>query len=158
MVIKSVNGNLDKVINVIREAYQTVADEFGITRENGATNPAFIELKHLIEMDNKGIEMYGAFIKNKCMGFVGIENAGNGIFYLEKLAVIPEYRHKGYGKKLMDFVFGRVKSLGGERISIGIIEEHKVLKKWYIAYGFKEAEIKKIPHLPFTVCLMAKNV
>lgn len=47
MEIKRVNGNVDIVLNVIKHAYKTVADKFEITKENGTTNPAFIESKHL---------------------------------------------------------------------------------------------------------------
>lgn len=158
MIIKQINQNVEVALDVIREAYITVANEYGITRENGASNPAFIELKHLLEMDHKGIEMYGAFVEDTCVGFVGIENANNGLYYLEKLAVLPSERHKGYGKKLMDFVFDRVKELGGNKISIGIINENTVLKEWYIDYGFVETDIRNYAHLPFTVCLLVKAV
>jgi ribosomal protein S18 acetylase RimI-like enzyme len=77
---------------------------------------------------------------------------------MEKLAVLPEYRHKGYGKRIMDFVSGFVKEQGGSKISIGIINENTILKNWYLEYGFKETETRVFSHLPFTVCLMGKEV
>lgn len=158
ITIKKVNNNLDVVLNVIRDSYITVAEDFNISKENGSSNPAFIEPEHLDEMNKKGIEMFGAFIDSSCIGFVGLENADNGLYYLEKLAVIPSHRHYGYGIQLVDFIFNRVKELGGNEISIGIINENKLLKKWYLDYGFKENEIKKFEHLPFTVCLLRKKI
>lgn len=77
---------------------------------------------------------------------------------MEKLAVLPEHRHKGYGKKLMGFVFEQVKMSKGERISIGIINESTVLKNWYIENGFAETGTKKFEHLSFTVCFMEKSL
>ncbi|MBI9100233.1 MAG: GNAT family N-acetyltransferase [Spirochaetaceae bacterium] len=156
--IKKIDSHFESVVSVIRESYLTVAEEFKITKENGSSNPAFIELEHLHEMNKKGIEMYGAFVDSSCIGFVALENAENGLYYLEKLAVLPSQRHHGYGLQLIDFVFNRVKRLGGKEISIGIINENTILKEWYLDYGFKEIEIKRFEHLPFTVCLLRKNV
>lgn len=92
------------------------------------------------------------------IGFVAIEKANNEIYYMEKLAILPEYRHKGYGKKVMDFVVNYVKGKDGKKISIGIINENEILKKWYLSYGFIETETKVFYHLPFTVCFMEKKL
>lgn len=43
-------------------------------------------------------------------------------------------------------------------LSIGIINENKVLKQWYSSFGFNETGFKKFPHLPFTVCFMEKKI
>jgi len=80
------------------------------------------------------------------------------VFIMEKLAVIPGCRHKGYGRRLMDFAADYIGAKGGNKISIGVINENQVLKKWYIDYGFKEIGIKKFSHLPFEVCFMEKEI
>jgi len=49
-----------------------------------------------------------------------------------------------------------VKNAEGEKLSIGIINEHAVLKKWYETKGFKETSVMKFEQLPFTVCFMEK--
>lgn len=77
---------------------------------------------------------------------------------MERLAVLPEYRHKGIDRKLMKFVFDNVKEDGGERVSIGIINENRKLKNWYLQYGFIETGVKKFEHLSFVVCFMEKNI
>ncbi len=158
IVIKHINNNLEICLDVIRKSFMTVANDFNLNKQNAPTNPAFIELKHLIQMDRKGVAMFGAFLEGICIGFVGIEKAKKGTYWLEKLAVLPEYRHKGYGKALIDFVFDYVKDHHGERVSIGIIDEHLVLKNWYLSYGFKEVEKKVFDHLPFAVCFMIKDI
>ena len=66
------------------------------------------------------------------------------------LAVLPEYRHNGFGKLLLDHAKDVVKASGGNVIKIGIIEESTVLKNWYIANGFVHTGTKKFDHLPFT--------
>ncbi len=77
---------------------------------------------------------------------------------MEKLAVLPEYRHRGFGKKLMDFVFDYVKQRNGDTVSIGIINEYSVLKNWYSDYGFVETAVEQFEHLPFAVCFMEKKI
>lgn len=143
-------------VRVIRSAFITVADDLKLTKENAATNPAFIEIDALNKMHEKNIDMFAVFEEDVLIGFVAIEKANDETYYMEKLAILPEYRHKGYGKKVMDFVVSYVKDRGGKKISIGIINENVILKKWYSDYGFQETEIRTFNHLPFMVCLMEK--
>jgi len=156
--IKKIENIDQDCVRVIRDSFITVADEFNITKQNAPTNPAFIEIETLQTMKQKGIDMYGAFINNAVIGFVAIEKVSEDLYYMEKLAVLPEYRHKGYGTRLIDFVVETVKKAGGKKISIGIINENKVLKDWYIRNGFFETEIREFSHLPFTVCFLERAV
>jgi AhpD family alkylhydroperoxidase len=145
-------------VQIIREAFATVAEDFNLNETNCPTNPAFTSIEKLREMKAKGLILYGLFINNHQTGFVAIEKADQSLFYMERLAVLPKFRHAGLGKKLIDFVFEYVKKERGAKLSIGIINENIILKKWYQEYGFSETALKKYPHLPFTVCIMEKNI
>lgn len=155
---KAIPVMFDECVKVIRNSFITVANHFNLTKENAPTNSAFIEIDSLYKMYEKNIEMFAVLENDVYIGFVAIEKANNEIYYMEKLAILPEYRHKGYGKKVMDFVVNYVKGKDGKKISIGIINENEILKKWYISYGFIETETKVFKHLPFTVCLMEKKL
>lgn len=141
---------------IIRDAFITVATDLHLTEENAPSNPAFMGSEILAQMDEKGVELYMAYEDGQPIGFVALEQANPRTGYLEKLAVLPEHRHKGYGEKLVEFVVDRARSLGIERISIGIINENVVLKDWYLRLGFKETGTKRFSHLPFEVCFMEK--
>jgi ribosomal protein S18 acetylase RimI-like enzyme len=143
---------------VIREAFATVARDFNLNEANCPTNPAFTGIEKLKEMKAKGVKLFGLYIDNRQVGFVAVEKADESVFYMERLAVLPEARHAGLGKKLMDFAFQYVKKERGAKISIGMINENTLLKKWYQNYGFVETTVKTYPHLPFTVCIMEKSV
>lgn len=158
LVIKPVNDDLDKWVELLRASFITVADEFGITRENAPTNPAFADTDSLLRMIKKGVSLFGAYFDSRRAGFVALEKAENGCWYMERLAVLPEYRHKGIGRKLIDFSCETVKERGGDKISIGIINDNKVLKNWYTEYGFTQTGTKVFKHLPFEVCFMEKPV
>lgn len=142
---------------VIRESFKTVANEFRLTRENAPTNAAFIRLEDLIRIKEKSAILFGLYIQGKQVGFFTIEKSRDALFYLNKLAVLPAYRHHGYGGLVLNYVFEYVKRQGGGIISIGIINENTILKKWYRSYGFMVVAIKTYPHLPFEVCLMEKS-
>jgi hypothetical protein len=39
-----------------------------------------------------------------------------------------------------------------------MMDEHSVLKRWYLGLGFRETELTKFAHLPFVVCFMEKKL
>lgn len=143
---------------VLRKAFSTVASQFNLTEENCPTNSAFIQQDALFEMQKKGVHMFGLFDGEAQAGFVAIEKSTEELYYLEKLAVLPAYRHKGYGIRLMDFASDFVRQQGGKEISIGIVNENSILKEWYRNYGFQETGLREYEHLPFTVCFMKKYI
>ena len=74
---------------------------------------------------------------------------------LNNLAVLPEYRHLGIGKELVDYAITYSKNiLGANKIKIGIVEENTILKEWYEKIGFVHTGTQKFEHLPFTVGFM----
>jgi len=152
------DGQLLECTKIIRESFQTVADEFHLTPENAPTNPAFIRFEDVKVFISKGVVLHGLYQDLKMIGCIAIEKSkdNNCTYYIERLAVLPSYRHKGYGKRLMDFASNKIVEIGGKEISIGIIDENSKLKKWYFDYGFMETGKKAFSHLPFTVCFMKK--
>ena len=145
---------LDTSVEVIRQSFRTVAEELNLTPENAPTHPSFVTLDQLEELRKKGLVFYGYFLDNSQVGFVAMEKADDSLYYLEKLAVLPEYRHNGYGRELVRFVLDTAAAEGARKMSIGIIYEQTVLKDWYKDIGFKETGTRKFEHLPFTVGFM----
>lgn len=147
-------GDFEESARVIREAFATVAKEFNITKENAPSNGAFIKADALKTLAEKGIKLFDVWQDGERAGFFAVEDACGGVFYIEKLAVLPGKRHNGIGRRILDFAVEYIKSLSGEKISIAIVNENAVLKRWYEDYGFTEVRLKEIGHLPFTVCFM----
>lgn len=149
-VIREVGMNeLNECFEVIHQSFNTVADEFGLTKENCPKHTSFIPLYFLESQMNWGWHMYALYVGKKIIGYMSLSKEDDA-FELHNLAVLPEYRHNGFGKRLLDHAKEAVKSLGGNTIKIGIIEESTVLKNWYIANGFVHTGTKKSDHLPFT--------
>jgi len=96
--------------------------------------------------------MYGLYDAEKLIGYVAVSKVNDidDTYEIHHLSVVPEYRHKSYGKLLLDHCKAIVKELGGIRINIGIIEENTVLKNWYVENGFVHTGTKTFDFLPFT--------
>lgn len=149
---------LEECAALIRCGFGTVAEQFGLTEDNCPTNGAFLKRERLVEDRAKGNEMFGLFYENCMAGFMELEIKENGLYYLEKLVVLPQYRHMGFGVQLLDYAKVKVQEFGGNKIGIGIIEENTVLKNWYLNYGFQPTGARKFAHLPFTVGFMELEV
>ena len=151
-VIRNVTcQELDACAAVIRKAFSTVAAEFGLTFQSCPTNGAYITAQRLRCERQNGVLQYGLYREGRLAGFVALERKDNAVYVLEKLSVLPKYRHRGCGTALLDFAKIMVSQLGGGRITIGIIEQNVVLKCWYQAQGFVSTGTATFPHLPFTV-------
>ena len=146
--------DLPVCLEVIHRSFQTVADEFGLTKENCPTNGAFIPLEQLMDDYEKGTLMFALFHEGEMAGYMQLDKKDGDEVKLKKLAVLPQYRHLGFGKELLDFAKGKAKELGAGKLTLGMIDENIRLKNWYFANGFVLVETKVIPSLPFTVGYM----
>ena len=153
--IKEIIGDkqLASSLTVIRDAFRTVAEELNLTPENAPTHPFFSTREQLIELHNKAV-FFGLYVDGEQAGFVAAEKAADGNYFLGRLSVIPLLRHRGYGRKLVEFILDYTRQQGGEKVELGTIDEYKILKDWYKTLGFTETGTKKFAHLPFTVCFM----
>jgi ribosomal protein S18 acetylase RimI-like enzyme len=150
---------IDDLLSVIQQSFMTVARDFHLTRNNAPTNPAFLTMDMLSESIKKGLDFYLAFDNDTLCGCVGVQpGKKEGEFYIERLAVLPYYRHMKLGKKLLDTAIEEIINRNGKIISIGIIDENKKLKQWYLNHGFVEKGTKRFGHLPFTVCFLEMDL
>lgn len=145
--------------SVIRKSFQTIAEEFDLTPDNAPTNPAFITYERILESIHKGTVFFGLYSGQVLVGCIAVEKSPKDptLFFIERLAVLPEQRHHGFGKELLDYAFSYIRELEGKTVSIGIMDNNTRLKNWYLAYGFTATEIRSYTHLPFDVCFMSKN-
>ncbi len=149
-ISKVTQSELSECLEVIHQSFKTVREEFGLTQENCPKHTSFIPLFFLEAQISWGWHMYALYVENKIVGYMSLSKESEDAFELHNLAVLPEYRHNGFGKLLLDHAKKEVNALGGSTIKIGIIEESDVLKNWYISNGFTHIGIKKFDHLPFT--------
>ena len=143
---------------IVSQGNKDVAEKFELTLENNPKHPSFYTKEWVLLDIDRGEEYFLYQIKGVYCGCVAFEQPNSNISYLNRLSVLPEYRHKGIGEQLVKHVFecSRIKNI--QMVSIGIISEHTLLKKWYLKLGFIEKETKHFDHLPFDVTYMSYNL
>lgn len=144
------SDELESSLDVIHRSFQTVAEEFGLTKENCPKHTSFLPLSILEAHKTRGWRMYGLYAGKKQIGHMSLSKEEESLYEIHNLAILPEYRHNGFGKMQLDYAKETVLSLGATGIRIGIIEENTVLKNWYMENGFAHVGTKKFNHLPFT--------
>jgi diamine N-acetyltransferase len=152
------NADLHATAEVIRAAFLTMAEEAGFTPENCPGFPAFITDTEVQDLAGEGLQFYGLFDGEILSGVVGLRKLEDGQYNLEKLAVLPEYRHRGFGRQLVDFVCEISRQGGGKKLSLATGLEAVVLVAWYLAQGFVQTGTLKNPNLPFTFCYLEKEL
>lgn len=152
--------DIPECVNVIRTSFLTVAEEFDITPENSPHFTAFAtnEAKVLFWMDEQHRPMYGCFEGGKMAGYYNLALPSEGECELGSLCVLPEYRHSGIGEALLNDAQARAKELGCTVMKLSIVEENKVLRKWYEDHGFTHTCTKKIDFFSFTAGYMEKEL
>jgi ribosomal protein S18 acetylase RimI-like enzyme len=140
----------------------TVALHFGFTKENVPRFPAFIGPAVIEKQLNNGLKMYGYKINDQIVGCVGYSYYKEQIYFIERLATLPEYRHLGIGKKLMEYIENKIKENGGKTAEIHVVDKNKILVEWYEKQSYKHIRIDKLvdgtKNLPFNSCVMNKEL
>ena len=141
-----------------RKSFRDVAERFGLTQENAPRHPSNCTADWIREYMEHGITYFAIENNKHVVGCVALEQANSQVCYLERLAVLPSQRRRGFGKALVEHALSEARLLGVNYVSIGIIAEQTELKDWYKKLGFVEGESKEFPHLPFRVTFMSYGI
>jgi len=154
-MIRTAAENDEKLLaGLIRVSFQDVARRFGLTQENCPKHPSNCSADWIHRDLSRGVQYYVLEADGKACGCAGLEQAPENVGYLERLAVLPHARRRGYGARLVNRVVLDARRLDMATISIGIIAQQTELVDWYRKMDFMLGESKRFPHLPFTVAFM----
>ena len=140
---------------LIRESFRDVAERFNLTAVNCPKHPSNCGEEWIKKDFNRGVIYYILEHQGEPFGCVALERARPDQCYLERLAVLPGMRKRGFGRTLVEHVFSQAENLGVKEISVGIIAKQTELKNWYQKMGFIVGETKGFDHLPFFVTFMS---
>ena len=151
---------IPECVEVIRKSFQTVADEFGFTPDNAprftafATDEGRLQYQYFVEKR----PMYVYAEHGRITGYYSLALTEDGCAELNNLAVLPEFRHRGIGERLLKDCFDRALLQRQRKLRIGIVEENEVLRKWYESFGFVHTGTVKYDFFPFTCGYMEKDL
>ncbi len=151
---EAISEDAPLLVRLIRDSFKDVAQRFCLTPENCPKHPSNYT-NEWVEADfDRGVDYCIMEIGTQPVGCVALEMIGDDLCYLERLAVLPQFRRMGYGRQLADHVMDMAKAHGAKHMSIGIISAQAELKQWYEKIGFLEGDTKIFQHLPFHVTFM----
>jgi ribosomal protein S18 acetylase RimI-like enzyme len=151
-------NDLELLTTLIRYAFRDVAERFQLTPDNCPKHPSNCAPEWIAAALAKGVRYYILAQNQTPCGCVALESAKPGLGYLERLAVLPQYRHQGLGEALVAHVCAEASQIGIRRLEIGIIAAQTDLQAWYAKLGFVHIRTAEFPHLPFKVAFMAKDL
>jgi ribosomal protein S18 acetylase RimI-like enzyme len=146
------------ITSVINRSFITVAMQFNLTKENAPNHPAFIGSDVIKKQLDRGFKMYGFSVNDQIVGCVGYWTENNEIYHIERLATLPEHRHSGIGKKLLEFVESKIIEKGGKIAEVHVLDKNTLLLEWYEKMNYKKIRVDELKHLPFNSCVMHKTL
>ena len=149
MIKEVAEKDIAECVKVIRESFSTVAIEFGFTVENAPRFTAFATTEERLEwhLAKEHRPMYAFWVNGTIVGYYSLLLQENKACELNNLCVMPAYRHNGIGEELLRDAFKAAGALNCDKINIGIVEENKVLRKWYESFGFVHTGTKKFVYM-----------
>ena len=146
------------ISEIIRSAYLEVAERFDLNRENCPKHPSNCTDQWIRSDLDRGVTYYLLKLADKPVGCAALEVVNDVLCYLERVAVLPEYKRRGLGQKLVDHLLDQAGQDGMKEVGIGIIAKQQELMKWYQRIGFEKGETKRFEHLPFEVMFMTYRI
>lgn len=146
-MIRKVRGEeIPVCVEIIKKSFLTVADEYGFTEKNAPRFTAFATTQDRLywHMDGEHRPMYVFEEDGALCGYYSLLLQGNGECELNNLALVHS--------------FNIAKELGCRIINIAIVEENRVLRKWYELNGAIHIGTKKYDFFPFTCGYMKKEL
>ena len=152
MIREMTRDEIPACVDIIRKSFMTVADEFGFTEENAPRFVAFAVCSDrlIYQLDVQHRPMFVYEDNGFLCGYYNLLMNENGECELGSLAVLPEYRHKGYGKELVMHAIEQARKAGYTKLNLSIVEENQMLRKWYEKNGAVHLGTQKFDFFPFT--------
>jgi ribosomal-protein-alanine N-acetyltransferase len=121
------NRDIISVVEIDRKSY---SHPWGV-------NEFFREINY-----NKFGRYFVAEFNKKIIGYIGSWFLGD-LIHVTTVAVDPEYRRKGVGEKLMNFIIDMGKNENFKKVVLEVRVSNIVAQKLYEKLGFKIEKIKK---------------
>jgi GNAT superfamily N-acetyltransferase len=154
IVLPTTVNDAESIAFIVSGANRDIAQQFNINIKNAPKHPSFCTTSWILSEFERGEEYFLYKDGNIPAGCVAFEQPDDDTAYLNRLSVLPEFRHKGIGATLVRYILDYSTTKNVKIVSIRIIADHILLKNWYLGLGFIEVNTQKFDHLPFAVRYM----
>jgi GNAT superfamily N-acetyltransferase len=143
---------------MIRRAFRPQAAILGVNKVDHPYQAAFHTAALTRRRMGEGAHVVIAWLGEQPVGTVtyvrGRHHPDDG--WIERLAVLPEFRGRRYGEALMAHAEQRLRKLGAQTLRLAIVKPFSKLQAFYEGQGYAAAETRQFPGVPFAVLFMEK--
>jgi len=97
----------------------------------------------------KGGRIFIAYANGQPVGCVALIPMGDGVYELSKMAVDPEMRGRGIGRRILEYAIGQAKALGASSLFLGSNSVLKNAVHLYESVGFRHVPPEKLPEMHY---------
>jgi len=98
----------------------------------------------------KGGYIFMVYAGDQAVGCVALIPIGNGVYELSKMAVSPELRGLGVGRRLLQYAIVQAKQIGARSLFLGSNAKLANAVHLYESVGFRHVAPENIPPMPYT--------
>jgi len=98
----------------------------------------------------KGGYIFMVYADDQAVGCVALIPIGNGVYELSKMAVSPELRGLGIGRKLLQHAIAEAKRIGARSLFLGSNAKLQNAVHLYESVGFRHVAPENIPPMPYS--------
>jgi len=158
LITEATIEDAELLASLIRDSFATVAARFGLTPENAPRHPSNCTADWIVAAFDAGIRHFILLTAGVPAGCVALEHAKREVCYLERLAVLPAYRRRGFGEALVNYAVDRARELGAARVELGMVAAQTELREWYERLGFVVTNVVRFEGLRFEVAFMRRQL
>src|SRR3984957_6056151 len=97
----------------------------------------------------KGGHIFMGFLGRQAVGCVALIPMGDGVYELSKMAVSPELRGLGIGRRLLQHAVTQAKRIGAKSLFLGSNSRLENAVHSYEAIGFRHGPAEGVPEMPY---------
>ena len=98
----------------------------------------------------KGGHIFIACIGSDAVGCIALIPMGGDVYEVSKMAVSPQLRGLGIGRKLLEQTLTKAKAIGAKSLFLGSSTKLKNAVHLYESIGFQHVPPEEIPTMPYT--------
>jgi GNAT superfamily N-acetyltransferase len=97
----------------------------------------------------KGGYIFMAYLGHQAVGCVALIPIGDGVYELSKMAVSPELRGLGIGRRLLEHAVAQAKRIGAKSLFLGSNSRLKNAVHLYESIGFRHVPAENLPEMHY---------
>jgi putative acetyltransferase len=97
----------------------------------------------------KGGQIYMACFGRQAVGCVALIPMHDGVYELSKMAVAPEMRGLGIGRRLLEHAIAEAKRMGVRSLFLGSNSQLENAVHLYESVGFRHVPAENLPEMPY---------